>query len=129
MKAEAVEPTPRRRARGSVRISIPASVAYDPSALKKGIANIVERLGCPKCFSGADCYFATERQFVLDPKLAVNPAMIAEPDPVPWSENTYTVGLSSKVRYDLSKVYKAVDKAIDIIGAHPCISGFDFYFQ
>lgn len=116
-----------RRSRGAVRISLPASVAYDPKALRKGIANIVERLGCPKCFSGADCLFTNERELVIDPKLAVSPA--AGPLPDPWRENTYTIGLSSKVRYDLDKVYKAIDKAIDIIGAHPCISGFDFHFQ
>jgi hypothetical protein len=117
------------RARGTVRITLPASVAYDPKALRKGIANIVERLGCPRCFSGADCFFTTERNLVIDPKLAVSPGLTAIPEPTPWSENTYSVGLSKKVRYDLDKVYLAIDKAIDIIGAHPCISGFDFHFQ
>ena len=125
--AKATARATERRARGAVRITLPASVAYDPKALKKGIANIVERLGCPKCFSGADCFFTNERELVIDPKLAVGPA--AGPFPDPWRENTYTIGLSSKVRYDLDKVYKAIDKAIDIIGAHPCISGFDFHFQ
>ena len=114
--------------RGPVRITLPASVAYDPKALKKSIANIVERLGCPKCFSGADCFFTNERDFVVDSKLAVNPR-IAQPEPEPWSQTTYTVGLSSRVRHDLDKVFVAIDKAIDIIGAHPCISGFDFHFQ
>ena len=118
-----------RRARGAVRITLPASVAYDPKALKKGIANIVERLGCPKCFSGADCLFTTERDLVIDPKFVVGPGIAAGPHPDPWRGGTYTVGLSSKVRYDLDKVYKAIDKVIDIIGAHPCISGFDFHFQ
>jgi hypothetical protein len=127
--AKATARATERRARGAVRITLPASVAYDPKALKKGIANIVERLGCPKCFSGADCFFTNERELVIDPKLAVGPAVALPPDPVPWRANTYTIGLSSKVRYDLDKVYKAIDKAIDIIGAHPCISGFDFHFQ
>ena len=113
--------------RGPVRITLPANVAYDPKALKKSIANIVERLGCPKCFSGADCFFTNERDLVIDSKLAVNPVL--GPQPEPWSQNTYTVGLSSKVRHDLDKVFVAIDKAIDIIGAHPCISGFDFHFQ
>src|SRR5215216_580966 len=116
--------------RGPVRITLPASVAYDPKALKKSIANIVERLGCPKCFSGADCFFTNERDFVVDSKFAVNPAIAQGPHPEPWSaQTTYTVGLSSRVRYDLDKVFVAIDKAIDIIGAHPCISGFDFHFQ
>ena len=117
----------RKTARkGAVRITLPASVAYDPKALKKSIANIVERLGCPKCFSGADCFFTNERDLVVDQKLAVNPVIARNPEPQPW---TYTVGLSSKVRHDLDKVFVAIDKAIDIIGAHPCISGFDFHFQ
>ena len=116
--------------RGPVRITLPASVAYDPKALKKSIANIVERLGCPKCFSGADCFFTNERDFVVDSKLAVNPHIARDPEPDPWSvQTTYTVGLSSRVRHDLDKVFVAIDKAIDIIGAHPCISGFDFHFQ
>lgn len=129
MAVDTKKATSPARARGAVRITLPASVAYDPKALKRGIANIVERLGCPKCFSGADCFFKTERDLVIDPKLAVGPGLVAGPTPDPWSENTYTVGLSSKVRYDLDKVYVAIDKAIDIIGAHPCISGFDFHFQ
>lgn len=119
----------KRTSRGAVRITLPASVAYDPKALKKSIANIVERLGCPKCFSGADCFFTNERDLVVDPKFAVNPVIARSPEPTPWSQNSYTVGLSSKVRHDLDKVFVAIDKAIDIIGAHPCISGFDFLFQ
>jgi hypothetical protein len=119
------------RAAGPVRITLPASIAYDPNALKKGIASIVERLGCPRCFSGADCFFQMERQFVLDPKVAAGPTpdpwLTSRPDPEP--AHRFTVGLSSGVRHDLDKIYKAVDKVIDIIGAHPCISGFDFLFQ
>jgi hypothetical protein len=116
--------------RGPVRITLPASVAYDPKALKKSITNIVERLGCPKCFSGADCFFTNERDLVVDSRLAVNPIIARDPEPDPWkAQTTYTVGLSSKVRHDLDKVFVAIDKAIDIIGAHPCISGFDFHFQ
>jgi hypothetical protein len=117
------------RARGPVRITLPASVAYDPRALKKSIANIVERLGCPKCFSGADCFFRNERDLVIDPKLAVGSALVQGPQPDPWNPTTYTVGLSGRVRHDLDKVFVAIDKAIDIIGAHACISGFDFLFQ
>ena len=127
--ADKLKPAPPR-ARGTVRISLPASVAYDPKALKKSIATIVERLGCPRCFSGADCFFVNERDFVVDQKFAVT---AAGPFPEPWraanNANTYTVGLSSAVRNDIDKVFVAIDKAIDIIGPHPCISGFDFHFQ
>jgi hypothetical protein len=40
-----------------------------------------------------------------------------------------TVGLAKGVRYDINKVFRAIDKTIDIIGAHPCISGFDIFFK
>ena len=43
--------------------------------------------------------------------------------------DTYSVGLSKGARYDINKVFQAVDKVIDIVGAHPCISGFDFLFK
>ena len=56
---------PKLRAKGPVRITLPAKVAYDPKALKESIASIVERLGCPECFSGASCLFEMERDFVV----------------------------------------------------------------
>ena len=33
------------------------------------------------------------------------------------------------VKYDLDKVFSAVDRVIDLIGPHPCISGFDVLFR
>jgi hypothetical protein len=121
----------RLRAAGPVRVTVPAKVAYNPDALKKSIAQLVERLGCPKCFSGADCLFEMERRFVLtaqqdpepDPWVSAAPAITAQP------AHLRTVGLSKGVRYDINKVFKAIDKAIDIIGPHPCISGFDIFFK
>lgn len=123
-------PSVRASAAGPVRVTIPAKVAYSPDALKKSIAQLVERLGCPKCFSGADCFFEMERRFVLAPKI--------EPDPTPWRPapaidaqpaHLRTVGLSKGVRHDINKVFRAIDKTIDIIGPHPCISGFDVFFK
>jgi hypothetical protein len=121
----------RLRAAGPVRITVPAKVAYNPDALKKSIAQLVERLGCPQCFSGADCLFEMERRFVLTAQ--------QNPEPQPWLPATpaiteqpahmRTVGLAKGVRYDINKVFRAIDKTIDIIGAHPCISGFDIFFK
>ena len=120
------------RARGPVRITLPARVAYDPNALKTSIAGLMEMIGCPKCFSGADCFFQTERQFVLD-----GDRVQAAAEPLPWpsaglaqkSAPQYSVGLAKDIRYDLDKVFRAVDSVIDLIGPHPCISGFDIFFQ
>ena len=128
---------PRARAHGTVRISLPAKIAYDPRALKASIGSLLERLGCPKCFSGADCLFTHERDFVVDAKGAVtavgagptpNPWK-AGPLPDPWKEAIATVSLPPGARYDINKVFKAVDKVIDIIGAHPCHSGIDILYQ
>ena len=65
---------PKLRAHGTVRVKLPAKVAYDPSALKKSIGELMERLGCPKCFSGANCFFTHEREFIYEAKsLAAGP--------------------------------------------------------
>ena len=125
--------TANPRAAGPVRVSLPAKIAYSPDALKKSIAGVLERIGCPRCFSGADCLFQTERNFLLDDgaKLAAGPVpdpwqLAAGPRPEPWA---VSVGVSSRVKYDIDKVFVAVDKVIDLLGPHPCISGFDVFFK
>ncbi len=129
---------PQRKASGAVRITLPASIAYSPDRLKKSIASIAEQIGHPSCFSGADCFFQMEREFVVNPEgraVAVSQSKAAEPQPEPWhmqglqpASASFSVGLSSGVKYDLDKVLVAVDKVIDLIGPHPCISGFDVRF-
>ena len=118
---------PTRRAVGPVRITLPAKVAYDPGLLKESLAGIAELLGCPKCVSGADCLLMAERNLVLDPQLRASSVPdVSGPTPHPWrDQHLTTVGLSSGVKYDIKKVVQAMDKVIDLIGSHPCISGFD----
>jgi hypothetical protein len=119
-----------RRVAGPVRITLPTRVAYNPEALKKSIVSVVEQLGCPSCFSGADCLLQMERDFVVDPEANASPMAgplpdpwrVSGPQPEPWR---VTVGLASMVKYDLEKVLAAIDTVIDIIGPHPCISGAD----
>jgi hypothetical protein len=133
-----------RRVAGPVRITLPARVAYNPEALKKSIVSVAEQLGCPSCFSGADCLLQMERDFVVNPEANASP--VAGPQPVPWHVAgplpdpwrvagpqpepwRATVGLASAVKYDLEKVLAAIDKVIDIIGPHPCISGADLLLK
>lgn len=120
--------------RGPVRISLPAKVAYDPDMLKRSVVSILEEIGCPKCFSGADCILENFRQFVIDQDL--NVGRVAGPEPTPWKgvgvpslQRSVNVVVSEKVKYDIDKVFVAIDKVIDIIGPHPCISGFDLHIQ
>ncbi len=119
---------PRLRARGPIRVTLPAAVAYDPDALKKSLGGILDRIGCPACCSGADILLQMERDFIADEKLNVR---AADPQPDPWkgAAHQYTVGLSPSVKFDIDRVFVAIDKVIDIIGAHPCISGFDILLR
>lgn len=114
----------RRRATGTVRISLPASVTYSPKLLKRSFAQLAEQIGHPKCFSGADCLFQMEREFLFDADRisgrAAHVNAVAEP---------VNVVMAPGVKYDLGQVEKAIDRVIDKIGAHPCISGADVLFR
>jgi hypothetical protein len=124
-----------------VRITIPAAVAYDLKALQKGIASLVERLGCKPCFSGADCLFHLESEFVINEKAEVsadpspNPwvqagGLATSPVPDPWFQSSHaTVRLPGKVSYNLEQVQKLVANIAGRIGHPGCFSGFDFLFQ
>jgi hypothetical protein len=119
----------RIRAHGTVRVSLPAKIAYDPKALKASITDLLERLGCPRCFSGADCLFAAERDFVVDPQAVASAVTHLGPQPDPWRVSAATVSLARGVRYDINKVFQAVDKTIDILGQCPCHSGIDVFYR
>jgi hypothetical protein len=128
MPATAVESEPKVRAHGAVRVSLPAKIAYSPDALKKTIGGLMEQLGCPRCFSGADCLFSFERDYVVNPQGALN-ARELNPQPLPPRTNTATASLSSGMRFDIDKVFKAVDQVINALGPCPCHSGFDVLYQ
>lgn len=115
---------PPIRARGVVRVSLPAKIAYNPDALKKSLTGILDKLGCPRCFSGADCYFQHERNFVVDPAAQVS----INPQPLPPREAA-VVSLAPSLRYDIDKVFKSVDAVIKGLGACPCHSGIDVLYQ
>lgn len=51
----------------SVKIRIPAKVAYDLDAFSGVVADRAGRIGCRPCLSGADCWFSLERDFVVNP--------------------------------------------------------------
>jgi len=126
MPAVAVEGEPKVRAHGSIRVSLPAKIAYNPDALKKTIGGLLEKLGCPTCFSGADCFFQFERDYVVDPQ-GVFSSVELNPQPLPPSP--VTASLSRGVRFDINKVFRAVDQVIGSLGPCPCHSGFDVLYQ
>jgi hypothetical protein len=78
---------------------------------------------------GADCFFTHERDFVVDAKGAISRASTElNPQPEPPKGGHTTVPVARGVRYDINKVFKAVDKVIDLIGGCPCHSGIDVLY-
>jgi hypothetical protein len=107
---------PQMRTRGTVRVTLPAKIAYEPEALKRTIGGIVGRLGCPTCFSGADCHFNNEREFVVDPAGAISAlshgaAVALNPQPLP-PKSDVVVSLAPSLRYNIDGIFKAIDAVI-----------------
>ena len=60
-------PVPER----TIRVTVPAKVAYNLRSLQKVQAVVLERLGCPKCHSGFDIRFDQVRSFAADERLRI----------------------------------------------------------
>jgi hypothetical protein len=103
----------------------------------------VERLGCRTCFSGADCTFLHERDFIINEKLEVraspNPLpwlrlelpvplpwlRLENPSPSPWSR----VALPGEVSNNLKQIRLVVSNIAGKLGHPNCCSGFDIQFR
>ncbi|WP_025740464.1 hypothetical protein [Aquimarina pacifica] len=121
--------------RGAIKLSIPAKVAYNADAFKKSIFELLDELGCPKCFSGVDCYFETIRDYVLDPSENVVTRSVPSSERFsaiqgkPLATRTLNVGVSAAVSYDIDKIDKAIATIFEEIGCLACCSGNDIFFQ
>jgi hypothetical protein len=61
----------------TVRVFVPAEVAYDLEKTQRVIATVLGRLGCQACCSGFDIRLIQELDFAVDPKnLEVSPARL-----------------------------------------------------
>ena len=123
---------------GAVRISMPAAVANDLDTFKKGIAAFAERLGCPECFSGFDCRFESERDFVLDSDLNVKPTGVRAGEAVSRGavQRDITIALAPSAEYNLKSILMKIDIWGKRLGPHwmqggqaMCCSGFDITFE
>lgn len=141
--------------RGPVRITLPAAVAYDLKSLQKSLVNLADQLGCRPCFSGADCTFLLERDFVINEKgevgTAVNqiqnvalvqgptphpwrsgplpdPWLAALAEPIPYPSHRVTARISGSVSYNIDALQKAVANVAGKLGHPMCFSGFDITF-
>jgi hypothetical protein len=60
-------PLPER----TIRVTVPAKVAFDLDAIQKVQGSILDRLGCPACCSGYDIRFDIARSFLVDKNLKI----------------------------------------------------------
>jgi hypothetical protein len=123
---------------GAVRISMPAKVANDLDTFKKGVAAFAERLGCPECFSGFDCTFESERDFVIDADLQVAATEVRAGQAVSRgaTQREVTIALTPSTEYDLKSILGKIDIWGKRLGSHwlqgglaMCCSGFDMTFE
>jgi hypothetical protein len=68
--------------------------------------------------------FQLEREYVFDAKANLAEHVALNPQPLPPGRTVH-VALSAGARFDIDKVFKAVDNVIKLIGPCPCHSGFD----
>jgi hypothetical protein len=109
-----------------IRVSVPASVAFNPKSFKVSVAALMERLGCGKCFSGFDCRFQLQRDYLVDPadmkKLTELPAQVS-------NHNVVSLALNKTNGFDILQVNKIIDSLHKRFGCAPCHSGYDFQFR
>ncbi len=116
--------------KGTVRITVPTSVGYDLKKFQKSLASLAEKLGCLRCFSGADCFFQWERDYVINPATVAVQGIGASlrgttPDTAPAVTASIPVAVSS----NLGLLQKTVANIAGRLGCTPCTSGFDLLLR
>jgi len=119
---------------GPIRITIPVKVAANIRTLKSTLQTIAERLGCRPCFSGADCFFELERNYLVDEKAKlINRLQVPELGARALASHnvgtTVNVALSSKAGYSIDTITEAVEKIAELSGHPGCATGCNIFFQ
>lgn len=114
----------------AVRVSIPASVAADIDGLKKSIATVLDRLGCPACCSGFDIRLELQREFLISDSLGKG----ARTRIGGWAGSgreipAVSVGIKPGAVAKIDDVYIAIDKIAELSGHTACATGCDIFFQ
>jgi len=113
---------------GTVRISLPASVAFSLSGLQSTIQTVLGKIGCSMCFSGADCQFVQERNFVVDSPSSGVTVSVVDTSTAPTLANTAVIGFGGAASASIASVLQAVANVSGALGCTPCHSGFDVTF-
>lgn len=69
MKDSLIKQRPLFTKGNTIKIKVPARVAFDLESMNKATYTVLDELGCPACHSGFDLRFDFEREFVFDLKL------------------------------------------------------------
>ncbi|MFN6273843.1 MAG: hypothetical protein ACK4XH_10520 [Microcystis sp.] len=118
---------------GPIRVTLPVEVAYNLEALQVSIAEIMGRVGCKPCFSGAACTFLHEREFILDPVRKVTPLNRPIPELMDRDLGARAGGVSvvldAGISNDIERVKEAIARIVARLGCPACHSGFDIAFR
>lgn len=114
---------------GPVRITMPAKVAYNRELFDATLVDILEELGCRTCFSGADCTFQLEREFVIDPTFRVSTQSLQTRFDSIGTNATVNIRDDIEAAFDLDGVTKILDQVLGELGCLACCSGFDITFR
>jgi hypothetical protein len=109
-----------------IRVSVPAAVAFNSKSFKVTVATLMERLGCGKCFSGFDCRFQLQRDFIVDP---ADFKKITDVQAQVQNHNVVNVTLNKANGFDILQINKIIDSLSKRFGCAPCHSGYDFQFR
>jgi len=127
---------------GTMRLTLPASIAGNLGDLKASLKSLAEKLGHPACATGCDIlHLQLEREFLvrkagndvelnpqpLPPRIHLGSGTLGSSDPMPY--RTVTVTMPGEAFNDIKQLTTAVERAVGKLGCAPCCSGFDILFR
>lgn len=121
--------TPEMTANNPVRVSIPVSVASEIGSLKKAVATILDKLGCPACCSGHDLFFELQRDVIFNKNLKAKPEVSFRAANAIKSDPTRRVALQPEFAANIDNVFSAIDKLAELSGHPACATGCDMRFE
>ncbi|MET0241842.1 MAG: hypothetical protein ABW174_00150 [Flavitalea sp.] len=122
---------------GTVRITVPATVAFNGKLFEKNVRELVKHFGCEFCHSGKDYRYVLAKDYIVSEKLELQPIrshffnVNADGAPVAMQADSpaLRVGLSSEQGGDLEVVLNVIEKIRKNFGCAPCHSGLDIHFK
>lgn len=112
----------------TVRVSIPASVAGNIDGLKKSLAEVLGKLGCPACCSGHDIHLELQRELALAKGFG-EVARVGGWAGVRREVPALSVGVNPKAVLSIREVNAMIDKLADMTGHTACATGCDIFLN